>query len=147
MKLALFLLVIASFQFSFAFGLSGNWSGQGSFKINGELQPEPCQMTLIIEHTESTFCVVKSRFKCPGMNIVNKQQTVLQIRDGKLYNGETILGTISETQMHSQSTMADGRTSEYLIELKNQQALYYKDSVEWVKGYITEIEGTLQPQL
>lgn len=143
MKSVLFVLLLCSFQFSFAFGLSGNWTGQGQLKINGQIQEQPCQMILNIEHTESTFCVLKSEFKCPGMNIVNKKQTVLQIKDGQLLNGETVLGTISEIQMHSQSTMPDGRSSEYLIELKDPAQLFYKDSVEWYKGYVTEIEGVL----
>lgn len=143
MKSVLFVLLLCSFQFSFAFGLSGNWTGQGQLKINGQIQEQPCQMTLNIEHTETTFCVLKSEFKCSGMNIVNKKQTVLQIKDGQLLNGETVLGTISESQMHSQSTMPDGRSSEYLIELKDPTQLFYKDSVEWYKGYVTEIEGVL----
>jgi hypothetical protein len=143
MKLPIFVLLLCSFQFSFAYGLSGNWAGQGQLKINGQIQDQPCQMTLNIEHTESTFCVLKSEFKCPGMNIVNKKQTVLQIKDGQLLNGETVLGTISETQMYSQSTMPDGRRSEYLMELKDATQLFYKDSVEWYKGYVTEVEGVL----
>jgi hypothetical protein len=143
----IFLLILFLNQFVFAYGLSGHWSGQGTMRINGVLQEELCQMVLIIEHKVESFCVLKSEFRCSGMNIINKHQTVLQIVDGKLMNGLTVLGTINESSMQSHTVMNDGRKSDYNMYIDVNKKLFYKDSVEWAKGYVTEVKGLLNPEL
>lgn len=141
-----FTVIFFAAQFAFSYGLTGEWQGQGQFKINDQLQTEPCQLTLHIDHQIDSFCVLKSEFKCPGMTFRNKTQTVLKIQDGQLYLDGQVMGQISETEMISKYFFPDGREQSYHIQKSSTQKsenLFYSDHIEWTKTYLTEINGPL----
>ena len=126
-----------------AYGLTGQWRGQGPLAINGVVQDGLCQMELDIEHTSETFLVARSYFKCPGMNFVNKPQKPMQIKDGKLYSGDKVMGEISEDTMKSFTLFPDGREQNYFIHKNADGSLQYWDRVDWTTAYSTAVSGTL----
>lgn len=134
-------LSLPTFQTASA-SLQGLWIGEGQLLVGG--RTEKCTMELDIDQSPLVFFVKKSLFQCESMRISNKNPKPLEIRQGKLYLGDFLLGSISENRLDCVYQSSNKLHQEYHMERVSNEMLSYHDKVEWTPNGYTELTGELR---
>lgn len=130
-RFILFLLVLFSSAMAQAF--TGSFSGQGKAVFASGRIYECPEVFLRLETSKDLFRLREGGYKCEGLLQASFDPFKLSIRDGKLWNNNDELGTISSQEIKYQIYDPQDGSTYYLTLTKNSHGeIQYHE--EWHDG-------------